>query len=284
MSTASARFAVVDDRSRFAAVSLGWRGADAAVLRARVDVAQPVSAHWTRSEGAHCLTALLPHAEAADWADRAIAAARQADPVLAIVGSARGVAEAERIAVRPARPSAALPSALEQKREQGFESTVVTGADPAAAVGHAATFLAICRLAAGPGTLIPATLRAAGDRAVVQLARALRRGRAGLTWQVVSPAGEGIPTLETVLGAALGGSVARGAEADAARAFARANLSRPWRSPEELARTLVEYEVMGWGGAIVRDPDASLDAVDAAALDRAVAALLRPVADVVGWG
>lgn len=286
------RLAVVDDRSRFATVSLGWRG-DAERLRATISptaLDAALSSNWTSSAGACCLTATLQPEAAAPWTARVLDAARAiaGDAVLAVVGDERAVAETAGVAPRmPAIPPAlppALPSALQQERRDGYESSVVTGADPAAEVGAAAAFLAICRVAAGPDPLIPAALRAAGGRSIAQVSRGLQDGRPGLTWQVVSPAGEGISALEAVLSAAQDASVASARGAEAARAFARANLRRPWRAPESLARTLTEYEVMGWGGGIVLDPDAALAEVDGAALQRAAVALVRPIADVVGWG
>ncbi|PPG14473.1 hypothetical protein C5D36_11140 [Rathayibacter sp. AY1C6] len=287
--TAAPPLAVVDERSRFAVVALGWRdpaGDDGPDRAARLRSAVPpgaVSLAWTATAGAQSLTAVLPPEGAAAWTALTLERAQGAgDPVLAVVGPERAVHKTSRPVSVPA--AAPLPSALHQSREQGYESTIVTGADPSGEVGHAATFLALCRLTAGAEPLVPAALRSAGGDAVAQVARGLRSSRPSLTWQVVSPAGQGIPTLETVLRTVLDGRAAHGEGARAAHAFARANLLRAWRSPETLARTLVEYEVMGWGGALVLDPEQALAAVDESALERAVAGLVRPVADVVGWG
>ena len=71
------------------------------------------------------------------------------------------------------------------------------------------------------------------------------------------------------------------AEPEPAIAFAGANLRRAWQSPGGLAKAIAEYEVMGWGGCLVHDPDAAVRDV-APNLRAGFAGLLEPLSEVLG--
>ncbi|MFV0374551.1 MAG: hypothetical protein ACK5KK_10720 [Microbacterium sp.] len=173
------------------------------------------------------------------------------------------------------------PTSMRQKRQQGYEQTVITGADPSVRTGHAATFVALCALMAGPGPNLPSELEASGNPTMVSINRTLEGGSPVIVWTVITPAEGSVLALQEL--AENAADVARAAIAEPTEliAFARANLNRPWSSPRGLAQAMAEYEVMGWGGQLIRDPDAALESVRPR-LREAFARLLRPVTDVLG--
>lgn len=291
----------VDRRSRFTTVSMGWRTASDGVprLRAAVTLAgeqggpakQPVAMTWAPVDGAVVMTATLPETAVRSWTENVIATEQLGvfdDPVLAVVGSA-GVLDdlegslSEREARVPPSLHATVRSTMKQTTAQGFEQTFVTGRDPAEDVGFAATFLAICLVAGGPGTLLPDAIEKSGHRAILQAGRGLQGSTPTVTWHIMTSRPNGSAVLETALSTVAGYRVAEHPEAvEQAREFARTNLNRAWQSPIELARSLAHYEVMGWGGELVRHPDAALDHVDSAAIEKAAEGLVRPIKEVLG--
>lgn len=303
MITTRRYLAQVDRRSRFTTVSMGWRTTSDGVPRLRSAVSrageqcgpakQPVAVTWTPGDGAVVMTATLPEVAVRDWTEGVTntehpGIAELSDPVLAVVGSA-GVLEdleaylSEREGEGPPTPQPAFRSTMRQTTAQGFEQTFVIGQDPAGDVGFAATFLAICLVAGGPGTLLPDAIQKSGHQAILQAGRGLQDSTPTVNWQVVTSRPNGSAVLETVLSTVAGYRVAEHKEAvEQAREFARTNLNRAWQSPLELARSLAHYEVMGWGGELVRNPDTALDLVDSAAVEKAVAGLVRPIKDVLG--
>jgi|GEM_PF-2737549 len=295
--------AQVDRRSRFTTVSMGWRTASDGVphLRSAVSTAgercgpakQPVALTWTPGDGAVVMTATLPEAAVGSWLDHVIntehpGRGEVGDPVLAVVGSS-GVLEEledsvlEREGEGPPVPQSAFRSTMRQTTAQGFEQTFVIGQDPAGDVGFAATFLAICLVAGGPGTLLPNAIQQSGHQAVLQASRGLQASTPTVMWQVITSRPNSTAILDTALSAVADYRIADHWEAvEQAREFARTNLNRAWQSPLELARSLAHYEVMGWGGELIRNPDTSLDGVRSAAIEKAVEGLVRPIKEVLG--
>lgn len=299
--------AVVDQRSRFTSVAMGWRtdpasqGTGVSQLRCAVSSTTemtgtglvPVSVDWTVSDGAHCLTAILPETITRSWIETVIHRARTeaqgiaGDPVLAVVGSPSVLEDLAGIMaglggdLPPARQGV-FPSTMRRSTVQGFEQTIVIGQDPVEDVGRAAAFLAICLIAGGPGTLLFDAVHGSGHSAHLQAGRGLQDGCPTVTWQVIAPGHSGIAVLETALSTVSAFRIAEHPDAvRQAREFARGNLTRAWRSPIQLARSLAQYEVMGWGGELILDPAAALDHVDTNAIEHAVDGLVRPIKDVL---
>ncbi|YCK81554.1 hypothetical protein M1D89_21195 [Arthrobacter sp. D3-18] len=303
MITTRRYFGQVDRRSRFTTVSMGWRTASDGVPRLRDAISragehggpanQPVALTWTPGDGAVIMTATLPEVAARSWIENVINAEHLGvrefgDPVLAVVGSA-GVLEELEGSLRtmekegPPTPQLAIRSTMKQTTAQGFEQTFIIGQDPAADVGFAAAFLAMCLIAGGPGTLLPDAIQKSGYQAILQASRGLQDSTPTVTWQVIASRPDGSAVLETALSTVAGFSVAEHAEAvEQAREFARTNLNRAWQSPLELARSLAHYEVMGWSGELVRNPDAAVDHVAPAAIEHAVEGLVRPIKEILG--
>ncbi|WP_420179989.1 hypothetical protein [Paenarthrobacter sp. TA1.8] len=301
MITTRRYFGQVDRRSRFTTVSMGWRTASDGVPRLRDAVTrageqggpakQPVAVTWTPGDGAMVMTATLPEGAARSWIEDVVNTEQLGifgDPVLAVVGTASVLEDLEgrlwerKGAVSPS-PQQAFRSTMKQTTAQGFEQTFIIGQDPAANVGFAATFLAICLIAGGPGTLLPDAIQKSGYQAILQASRGLQDSIPTVTWQVIASRPNGSAVLETALSTVAGFSVAEHLEAvERAKEFARTNLNRAWQSPLELARSLAHYEVMGWGGELVRSPDAAVDHVAPAAIEQAVEGLVRPIKEILG--
>ncbi|ANC32012.1 hypothetical protein [Isoptericola dokdonensis] len=301
----AAPLAVVDDRSAVTALALAWpaddtpdrAGATTVEQARRAAISREVLEHgpdvvdlvWSPGTGADLLTFVLPHGRAVEAAPGLVDVVRSRlehpDPVVAVVGPAEVVAGTAELTTRRLRPAASpVLSMMRQSRVQGFDQVCVTGADPAAEVGHAATLVALCRAAAGPGSLVPQALADAGVRASVQPVRGLREGEPVVTWHVVCRAGDSMLALETLAATLLDPRLTADPRAiDATRELARESLHRVRRSSQVLAAALAEHAVMGWGGHLLLAPDAALDDVEPADVAEATAALVRPVADALGW-
>ncbi|GAA3273183.1 hypothetical protein AAU01_28670 [Paenarthrobacter aurescens] len=131
--------------------------------------------------------------------------------------------------------------------------------------------------------MLPDAIEKSGHRAILQAIRGLQDSAPTVTWQVITSRPNGSAVLETALSTVAGYRVTEHAEAvEQAKEFARTNLNRAWQSPLELARSLAHYEVMGWGGELVRDPEAALDRVDCAGIEKAAEGLVRPIKEVLG--
>ncbi|MFW0772008.1 hypothetical protein ACLRGI_02425 [Paenarthrobacter nitroguajacolicus] len=303
MITTRRYLAQVDRRSRFTTVSMGWRTTSEGVPRLRSAVSgardhcgpakQPVAVTWTPGDGALVMTATLPELAVQGWTEYVTNTEHTGigefgDPVLAVVGSA-GVLEdlegslSERGGEGPPSPQPAFRSTMRQTTAQRIEQTLVIGQDPAGDVGFAATFLAICLVAGGPGTLLSDAIEKSGHQAILQAGRGLQDSTPTVNWHIVTTRPNGSAVLQTVLSTVAGYRVAEHTEAvEQAKEFARTNLNRAWQSPYELARSLATYEVMGWGGELVRNPDTAVDLVDSAAIEKAVEGLVRPIKEVLG--
>jgi hypothetical protein len=118
----------------------------------------------------------------------------------------------------------------------------------------------------------------------VQPVRGLREGEPVVTWHVVCRAGDSMLALETLAATLLDPRLTADPRAiDATRELVRESLHRVRRSSQVLAAALAEHAVMGWGGHLLLAPDAALDDVEPADVAEATAALVRPVADALGW-
>lgn len=292
-------FFVPDDRSAFHSLAIAWRTNDDAAAGQRTALkgaAAPLPAHlrpvqttWRHAAGASCLVATLPEAGAEAWSD-AVARTLHARPdeVTHPVVVAVGPGEPGKFAEALVRGLCGLEgagqkvvSSLRQKHREGIEHTTVTGPDPAAKVGHAATFVALSALLAGPHRTLQDVLQETGLPAAVTLGRRLVNGIPAVVWTfavLAGAEGRGIYDVIDVVGDFARDVVA---EPEPAIAFAGANLRRAWQSPGGLAKAIAEYEVMGWGGCLVHDPDAAIR--DAAPnLRAAFAGLLEPLSEVLG--
>lgn len=292
-------FSVQDDRSVFHRLVIAWRTSDdaatgqhAALKRATAPLParlRPVQTTWTHAAGASRLVATLPEAGVEAWSE---AVARtlhtRPDEVIRPVVVAVGPGEPEKFAAALARDLRGLEgtdhkivSSLRQKRQEGAEHTTVIGPDPAATAGHAATFVALSALLAGPCRTLQDVLQGAGLPAAATLRRRLVNGTPAVAWTFAVPAGadgRGIYDVIDVVGDFARDVVA---EPQPAIAFAGANLRRAWQSPSGLAETIATYEVMGWGGCIVHAPDTAVR--DAAPnLRAAFVGLLEPLTEVLG--
>lgn len=298
---------VADNRSHFLNVGLGWRTdpgvhteAEGYLRRAiaavpRFDHAMhPLSAEWTTSEGAVCLTAVLPSLTADRWLSSAIDQTQKipishiGDVVVSAVGTPERLAGLNPLATAlgqdgTIQPTSKIPSRMRKTVVNDFEQTLITGQDPVGDVGKAATFLAICILAGGPGTLLPNALQKEGHGAFLQVIRGLQDRETALTWQMLAPKRGTLSAFETAL------STVSALQLDTvphlvsqARQFACSNLNRPWGSPFELARSLVHYEVMGWGSSLILTPKIELAQVDHVKLEYAIERLMDPIKEVLG--
>lgn len=184
MITTRRYFGQVDRRSRFTTVSMGWRTASDGVPRLRDAVTraggeqggpakQPVAVTWTPGDGAVVMTATLPEGAARSWIEDVVNTEQLGifgdPPVLAVVGTASVLEDLEgRLSERKGEvspsPQQAFRSTMKQTTAQGFEQTFIIGQDPAANVGFAATFLAICLIAGGPGTCCPTPFKSPGTK------------------------------------------------------------------------------------------------------------------------
>lgn len=293
-----------DGRSRFATIGVCWPTAPgfgarhATYLRRYVqsvvvadhDKLEPVSIEWTGEGDVACLTAVLPERIAVAWTGIVVggldleAAGLSGAPTVGVVARP-GVASdlGDLVSVSSFSASESLPSSLRRLTAHGHEQIVIVGRDPSRDVGAAATFLAVCLIAAGPGALVPSVVEAANIGATVQFARVLRAGFPALSWTTTTPGEKCQATFDLILSAVARSNIANDVDARArARAFAAGNLNRAWRSPIELARTLVLYEARGWGGSLILNPDAALAGVDAMQLERAIAGTVRPINEVLG--
>ncbi|MGP9651423.1 hypothetical protein CIK76_08475 [Glutamicibacter sp. BW80] len=296
---------IPDDRTHFTLVSLAWRtdqrrSSEAEqTLRA---VADRVCASnsgtiwhdWAVSAGAVNVTAALPLRGAERWLQTFAEHAQQIDPdlagapALALVGPQ---AQLENLAAPGAelfghlesKDNPGLSDRLERTTTQGYEQITVTGADPSAALGSAATFLALATLSGGPVALLPKATKQAGHAALIKIMRVLKDRQPAIMWQVIAQENHSLGSLESTLDAVadLGLRVTRDEEL-LIKQFAIANLNRAWCSPVELVRALAQYEVMGWGGDLILNPESQVNEVANADLELALEGLLRSPRAVLG--
>lgn len=293
-----------DGRSRFATIAVCWPTASGfgarhatylrryarSVVVADHDRLEPVSIEWTGEGDVACLTAVLPERIAVAWTESVVggldleAAGLSGAPTVGVVGRPDVASDlGDLVSVSSFSASESLPSSLRRLTAHGHEQIVIVGRDPSRDVGAAATFLAVCLIAAGPGALVPSVVEEANIGATVQFARVLRAGLPALSWTTTTPGEKCQATFDLILSAVARSNLANDGDVRArARAFAVGNLNRAWRSPIELARTLVLYEARGWGGSLILNPDAALAGVDAIQLERAIAGIVRPINEVLG--
>lgn len=290
-------FFVPDDRSAFHSLAIAWRTNDDAAAGQRTALkgaAAPLPAHlrpvqtiWRHAAGASCLVATLPEAGAEAWSEAVARTLRtRPDEVTHPVVVAVGPGEPGEFAAAPAwgpldleGADQKIVSSFQQKRQEGIEHTTVIGLDPAAKAGHAATFVALSALLAGPHRTLQDVLQEAGLPAAVTISRRLINGIPAVVWTfAIEAEGRGIYDVIDVVGDFARDVVA---EPEPAIAFAGANLRRAWQSPGGLAKAIAEYEVMGWGGCLVHDPDAAVRDV-APNLRAGFAGLLEPLSEVLG--
>ncbi|MDR6867917.1 hypothetical protein J2Y69_002525 [Microbacterium resistens] len=205
---------------------------------------------------------------------------------ISVVGSPDELGEAEaQVIASASHASATVPilSSMRQTKLQGYQKTIVLGTDPAMDIGAAETFIAICLATAGRDAIVPATIRRHRLNGTMQLSRGLKEGSPALIWQTIAQEDHSASLLEHCLDAVAHYRVLQNPDAlIRTMRFARTNLARPWRSPFELARTLTQYEVMGWDGRLVRLPEDMLARVEEAGIERALAALIQPLNEVLG--
>lgn len=293
---------VADRRSAFAALSIGWRfsSAQEALSQGKTFIAHtqknsgtaPVSFEWSTGEGFLGATAVLPAPQAEHWLKNLLSFTPPpvlSAPTISVVAPPDVAADLEHLATVPgtqdsaAQPPGNDPSSLKKTTVSGFEQLLISGEDPAEKAGKAATFLGICALAAGPGTLLFDTLKGLHEGALLQINRTLPHNVPRINWQLIVPKRGALPLLETTLSSLEGNTpLIKAEKIDQAKNFGLGNLRRPWRSPGELAQALVQYETMGWGGNMILDPESSLHEVSEEDLQNAVEGLIRPLREVLG--
>lgn len=295
---------VLDRRSAFATIALAWRtrqqpqrNTSEPQLRIALERAgraqgiggRPVQCTWSTNTGAASLIVTLPETGVQAWGDDILKELHSRPEsfsmhTIAAVGSGLVGESAQALATKlPASDFEieSVLSSMKQTRQQGFEQTVITGADPSPHASHAATFTALCALMAGPDLSLQNALNQAGNPSTVSISRTLDRGSPTIVWTVISQAEQNLHTLQLIL--EIASDLARDAIARPTplTSFAQANVNRPWIAPRNVAQAMAEYEVMGWGGHLIRDPDTALHNVESG-LRQAFEGLLKPIADVLG--
>ncbi|TLP98058.1 hypothetical protein FEF26_06630 [Nesterenkonia salmonea] len=293
---------VADQRSVFTLVAVHWRiQTDQYVEGHLISLMQQVEAHsgvtplaleWCSGEGFLGAVVSLPPGEAAQWTQALRSASTEnfllPDPFLACVGPSHELIEMEGLVSTAGEadfsaPEEPEPSTLRRSEVSGFEQLFVSGEDPGPTAGQAATFLGICLLAAGPGTILPDSVTSAHHSALLQVSRTLSRGAPRINWQLIVAGQGGLPIMATALSRAE--ELLERCEADRlhrARRYGLANLRRPWCSPQQLVRSLAQYETAGWGAQLLLEPDEVLNAVPDADVIQAAESLLRPLREVLG--
>ncbi len=291
--------AVVDQRSQFTAVAFGWQRVqlvptwgfreDVERLVAGSTAALPVSAEWTVSNGAECLTLAVPRLSTNELIRRVVghsAAAGAGDPVVSLAGSAEEVFAAQGVLAElspPACPEGKMFSSISQTTVAGVQRTTITGADPSPVAGSVETLLAGSLVASMPGSVIESVACDLGFRVSAEISKGLHGNFSTMRWRISSPHQCGLGVVEELV-ERFAADVPLGVSWDlfAAKRFVLDSLRGAWRSPLELARAMAHFEVLGWGGRLVREPAAALAGVSEEGVHAAVHALLQPMRDVLG--
>lgn len=296
------QLAIADHRTAFILVAVHWRvHADMNVeshvtsLMRHVETRSgvtPVTMEWCSGEGFLGAVVTLPPTGAPQWTEALRTASKEhpemPDPFLASVGPSPEIFEMERFVSVAGESTFSPPtelqlSTLRRSEVSGFEQLFISGEDPAQTTGQAATFLAMCLLSGGPGTIFPDAVTSAHHRAMLQVNRTLSRGVPRINWQLIVSGQGGLPIMAKALAQVESVLGQRDAERlHRARKTGTANLRRPWCSPRQLVRSLAEYETSGWGAQLLLDPEATLNDVTDAEVQHAAEALLRPLREVLG--
>ena len=291
---------VVDTRSVFTTIGIAWRttrhtdqhSPDSSLRWAMEhgelspSAARPVQSVWTTGDGAESVVVSLPEEKVLEWVRHVQGvwlAFPVAHPVVAIAGSehiVEQIHQAVGTGAPSAAPSAAIPCAMRQTQQHGYTHTVLRGPDASHRAGDAATFVALSALKAGPALSLQTALHRSGNYSRIGIRRTLEAATPAIQWTVISDSNRSIETLETV--ASLADELAHTTSADPteAIAFAHANLVRPWNAPTSLVQAMAHYEVMGWGGQLIANPDNAFDGVEDYLQD-AFDGLLLPLTNVV---
>ena len=186
----------------------------------------------------------------------------------------------------PVPPSAfqvAEVTANLQRYQQGStEHIIITGPEPATKAGSLETFVAMCLLMNPANPLVASWLPAG---ITLQPMRALIEGKPHIIWSFSGDNGESRETLEIL------GNVAQAVvnipetysetEFEQVKKFAFSNLSRSHLAPDDLARFLAQYSVMGWGVDTLLDVH-RIDSLSLEDLAPAFAGLVYPIGAVLG--
>ncbi len=297
LTSPTAVYVTNEPRTRFVFATLGWiiPGPQAQELRTRLTErlskmhgqGQLIHETWSHSLGVLTLTlTLVPPASAENVPNYLLELTHDESPnALSIVAPpvvsdrlrAADDTALDEIVVFPALQP--LRSNMQQRRIDGFEQVLIAGAAPRG--NHAASFLALCLLSAGPGTLLPDSIEAPGLGSV-NVTRTLTGHTPSLLWQVVTQ-GSGFEVLQRTLEVidVFAGDVPS-QKFELAREFAQANLSRAWRNPIELSQNVVRYELMGWGGILIEQPREALSQADSLDAGKSLIDFTVPIREVLG--
>ena len=291
---------VVDTRSVFTTIGIAWRTTQptgqhqpSRSLRRVLEqgelspaAARPVHSQWRSGEGAESVVVSLPEDNVLEWVrhiEGLWLAFPVVHPVIAIAGSEDIVQQLHQAVGTPipsAVPSATLPCAMRQTQQQGFTHTALRGPDASHRVGHAATLVALSALNEGPALSLQTALQRSGNYSRIDIRRTLEAATPAIQWAVTSEAKRSIETLETVAGLADELAHITSADPTEAIAYAQANIAHAWNAPTSLVQAMAQYEVMGWGGQLIANPDRAFDGVEDS-LPEAFAGLLLPLTNVV---
>lgn len=293
-----------DERSKFSTLSMGWwsrrettnQAFQELQVAASAVAAQlsPVWQGWSKDVESIRFTVLIEPSLVGQWVrafgSQISSATRKAlgKPAIALV-SPQNVDDSLEMTLLETLDgcrivdSVPVISNLKQTAYQGFEQILVQGTDPARVSSPAATFMAMCLLVGTPLSLLPATLNDSKTGAVLQLGRELVNGSPSISWNIVAPQQKSLAASMSLVEAVQGFRAEQNRTVvSQARDFAIANMSRAWRAPSELANSIVQYEIMGWSGELVRSPREMLLEVDDSVLETALTEFIRPLVEVLG--
>ena len=292
---------VVDPRYVNPAVAVGWRNtlapareqAKIAFERAfegETSLRKPIRHEWVSVDGADIVAALVPRADAAGWIRAILALAAQQEavnPVAAMVGDESALrwmqSEVQAISFLSPSPVRGFRSFMRRKSSLGRSTITITGEDPVVRRGSAATRLAINLVSNGEDALASTAIARLSSDATVDFERRLYSAVPAISWRLTHDDGGGLllmrGMLEELAALRLDENDPRLA---AARASVAGEVAQLWESPIELARALAKYEVLGWGGELVRSPRTMINQPDARAVEAALGGLLLPIAQVLG--
>lgn len=174
------------------------------------------------------------------------------------------------------------PPHMQVETRQGYRQTVVTGGDPAQQLGEEATFVALCLLMGGPTSVIPCFEKKNIPPVSIQLSRNLIHSVPTLIWSITGKNSEGVNIISDLVQCIE--ELTYCLEVDGlerAKVFARNSVQRTWLSPEELVAGVSQYELMGWGSSMIFEPE-RIDKVSSQDVEQALLGLVQPLKDVLG--
>ncbi|MDY6052394.1 MAG: hypothetical protein SPI83_08365 [Rothia sp. (in: high G+C Gram-positive bacteria)] len=184
--------------------------------------------------------------------------------------------------VPPTTEAEEVTANLQRYQKGSTEHIIIAGPEPAAKVGSLETFVAMCLLMNPMNPFVASCLPA---RISLQPMRALVEGKPRIIWSCSgenSESGEILEVLENTAKAVI--SIPENysrTEFEQVKQFSFSNLSRPRLAPDNLARFLTQYSVMGWGIDALLDTH-RINSLSLENLAPAFAELVYPIGAVLG--